>query len=127
MTFFDVQMSPLSTNATANAEDTYVYTTELSPSSQSMFVGHWHTILLMAMRLRCVSFLIASQAFGFSPFVRRQVKQVQHILPAIRGGSFQTRMTSKTVEDDKYAWLEDVEAKECLDFAKFSNDKCIKL
>ncbi|KAL3943088.1 MAG: hypothetical protein SGBAC_002821 [Bacillariaceae sp.] len=80
----------------------------------------------MAMRLRCVSLLIASQAFGFSPSIRRQVKHVPYFLPAIRGGSLQSRMTSKTVEDDKYAWLEDVEAKECLDFAKSSNDKCIQ-
>lgn len=34
--------------------------------------------------------------------------------------------TATTKEEDKYIWLEDVEAKECLDFAKSANDKCLE-
>jgi len=33
---------------------------------------------------------------------------------------------SKEVEEDKYAWLEEVEAEECLSFAKSENEKCLK-
>ena len=34
--------------------------------------------------------------------------------------------TPPTTQEDAYIWLEDVEAKECLDFARDSNDKCLK-
>lgn len=33
--------------------------------------------------------------------------------------------TAASAEVDKYLWLEDVEAEECLDFAKSANDKCL--
>eukprot|EP00980_Cylindrotheca_fusiformis_P022953 scaffold9948_cov129-Cylindrotheca_fusiformis.AAC.21 len=34
-------------------------------------------------------------------------------------------MATPTLQEDKYIWLEDVEAKECLDFAKSANDQCL--
>jgi prolyl oligopeptidase len=42
--------------------------------------------------------------------------------------SFSSRMssTTTTTDTDPYIWLEDVEAEECLDFAKKANEKCLE-
>jgi prolyl oligopeptidase len=37
-----------------------------------------------------------------------------------------TTTTITATTEDPYIWLEDVEAKECLDFAKSANDKCLE-
>jgi prolyl oligopeptidase len=71
----------------------------------------------MIMRLVSTAFCLCSSV-AFSPSLNKSRRSLEKKEMAA--------VASKDVEEDKYIWLEDVEAEECLDFAKSSNEKCLK-